>query len=407
MKMPDVSTIQKAGQIFYHPHYPASGAGAEENIPALKSARHFLFGCDSNMAEAMGAVWGGIYKHRNRNHPLVFHWRMIGVSPRMQRAARAWCRRRKITLHLYDLTEFRARSSVTNPDLSEATTLRLVPLQQLHEPGERILYIDCDTLILDSLDALFEMPLEAYPCAAMDDPSIGLLERKLGLGLTPDVVYFNAGVLVINTAEWMKQDIAGRAQKFLYENPKRCPYEDQDGLNATIAGNYLPFDEHYNRFSLLEKSTRDWSSRRWALIHFAARPKPWEPGYFHPAHREFTVQYWRAARRGLRPFKACWCHCVARGQLWIHQISERLAAFPKMRERIVWMRFLGSHPYVVLNTIFLLAACFFKRRDIAKKFQIASPAYYEDRLRRIGRYPSGTLWMFLLKKLHEANILKP
>lgn len=386
----------------------ADGLMARANLANVFSdssaPRHFLFGCDHHMVEAMGVTWGGIYQHRNRSRSLVFHWRMIGIPLSMQRAAKAWCRRRGIVLHTYDLTGLRFRSCVTNPNLSEATTLRLVPLQDLREPGECILYLDCDTVVLAPLDSLFEVPLGDCPCAALDDPSIGLLDRKLRLGLSPDVVYFNAGVLVINTTEWIRRNIAERAQKFLYENPERCPYEDQDGLNATIAGDFVPIDEYFNRFSLLEKSTKEWDKGRWAVIHFASRPKPWERTSTRPVHREFAVQYWRAARRGLRPLKAGVFHGAAGLELWALRQMDQYAS-PETQERIAWLRFLASHPYVVLNTVFLLTACVLKRRDLAKKYQIAPAAYYEDRLQRIGRYPSGTLWVFLLKMLRKSNIL--
>lgn len=398
--------MRGAARLWGRPGGLALRSALAKALPAPAEPRHFLFGCDHNMVEAMGAVWGGIYQHRNLNHPLVFHWRMIGIPPRRQRAAEAWCRRRGITLHTYDLTGLRVRSCVTNPNLSEATTLRLVPLQQLRDPGERILYLDCDTVVLAPLDPLFELPLGDRPCAALDDPSIGLLERKLGLGLSLDVVYFNAGVLVINTGEWMQRNIAERAQRFLYDNPERCPYEDQDGLNAIIAGDFVPIEEHFNRFSILEKSTLEWEAGRWAVIHFASRPKPWERTLSNSAQREFAVQYWRAARRGFQPLKAQIFLVVSRFDLWLRC---KLASYatPKIEAQIDRLRFLASHPYVVLNTIFLLAACVLKRRDLAKKYQIAPAAYYEDRLQRIGRYPSGTLWVFLLKMLRKSNILDP
>lgn len=348
-------------------------------------------------------AWRGIHRHNQSGHPLVFHWRMIDVPSHRQRQAEAWCRARGITLHTYDLTGIKLRSKVTNERLTEATALRLVPLQELREVNGRILYLDSDILVQGSLNPLFEMPLGKYVCGAVDDPSIGLLERKLGINLTPETVYFNAGILLINTKEWMDQRIAERAQQFLYQNPSVCPYEDQDALNATIAGEFQQLDEKFNRFSMLEKNTAGWETGRWAIIHFAARPKPWNGEPLLPAHREHRVAYWKAARGGLCPLKATWKFLWATLDFRLRQAASEHTPrfFLPYQERL---RFVASHGYVVINSSVILMLCSLGRRDSALKWRMAKAWYYEDRLQRLGRLPLGIFWRLMIRLLHRNRI---
>ena len=334
---------------------------------------------------------------------MVFHWRMIGIPEETRRRVSAWCAARKITLRTYDLTGIRLRSQITNPRLSEATALRLVPLEDLREVGDRVCYLDSDVIVLASLQGLFDLPLDSCPCAAFDDPSIELLPRKQKLGLPPEVVYFNAGILVINSREWMAREISARARAFLYENPAVCPYEDQDALNATIAGDFVPLDERYNRFSMLEKSTAGWSKGRWAIIHFAATPKPWSP--FQPSgrHLEQAAFYWFVAMRGLRPSAAA-IYAARAGALWlVARVHVRLPR-PAM-QRVERLRFFASHGYVVTNAVFLLLISRFRGRDAALPWRIAGAAYYEDRLQRLSKYPLGSLADKILLTLKQSHII--
>lgn len=245
--------------------------------------------------------------------------------------------------------------------------------------------------------------MDGYACGAADDPSIGLLERKLGIGLTPETVYFNAGILLINTKEWMEQKIAERAQQFLYHNPTVCPYEDQDALNATIAGEFQPLDESFNRFSMLERTTDGWENGRWAIIHFAARPKPWNGEPLLPAHREHRAAYWKAARRGLRPSQATWHYLWTSADFRIRRAASQHTPrfFLPYQERL---RFVASHGYVVINSTVMLTLCLLRRRNSALKWKMAKAGYYEDRLRRLSRLPLGSLWILMIRLLHKNHI---
>jgi lipopolysaccharide biosynthesis glycosyltransferase len=265
--------------------------------------RHFLFGCDEKMLEPMLVAWGGIYRYRNQAAALVFHWRFMGVSQHLQRKVATWCRKRNITLYAYDLTGKVLRSRVTNARLSEATVLRLLPLQELREQPERILYLDSDIVVQGSLDALFTMSFGRYACAAVDDPSTDLLKRKVPLGLKVGDVYCNTGVILINTRRWMEQQVAERSSRFLFENPEICPYEDQDGLNAVICGNYQELSEFYNRFTLFEGTTTEWI-KRWAILHFAGPDKPWIRDKETVRLRGHAIYYWKQALHGLCPVQA-------------------------------------------------------------------------------------------------------
>jgi hypothetical protein len=148
--------------------------------------------------------------------------------------------------------------------------------------------------------------------------------------MTAEMVYFNSGVMVINTGVWVREKIAEKAQGFLHENPDVCPYDDQDSLNAILKGNFLPLQDRYNHFALFEQTCRDWE-KKFTIIHFAWKDKPWHFHQPYPHFYEFSGLYFEQAKRGFRPIWASirrWA-CIFIGQ-WITGRGR----FTKIRKKI-------------------------------------------------------------------------
>ena len=69
----------------------------------------------------------------------------------------------------------------------------------------KILYLDCDTLINHSLCDLWNTDLEGYYIAGVKD--IIAPQLKQDIQLLPTDIYINAGILLINIQEWKKNKI--------------------------------------------------------------------------------------------------------------------------------------------------------------------------------------------------------
>jgi len=102
--------------------------------------------------------------------------------------------------------------------------------------------------------------------------------------------YFNAGVLVIDPAQWRKEKLADRALAFAQSGSVPLPSGDQDALNA-VADYWHELDFRWNVQVLTmywpdlpRTQLTDWFSRNRdelyrdaAVLHFGGVPKPWQP----------------------------------------------------------------------------------------------------------------------------------
>lgn len=163
---------------------------------------------------------------------------------------------------------------------------------------DRVLYIDPDILVLNSLRPLWETPLEGRLFAAASHTGkTGLMNNINQVRLGTDCKYFNSGVLLIDLnaarAQVRPQDIFRYAE----EKGKALLLPDQDILNALYGDRTLELDDtlwnydarNYNTYLLRSGGVcdMDWVMRNTGILHFCGKSKPWRPGYV----RRFGILY--------------------------------------------------------------------------------------------------------------------
>ena len=158
-------------------------------------------------------------------------------------------------------------------------------------PVDRVIYLDVDLLCLRPIDILWQTDLGGAPLGAVQDMAIPTVSSPQGirnfrnLGLSPDRPYFNAGVMVIDLAEWRARRLITQAIEYLCNAHARESMHAQDALNAIIrdwtclplAWNVIagvagrPFFQARHLDAAEYRAAVDDP----AIVHFAGRFKPW------------------------------------------------------------------------------------------------------------------------------------
>ena len=81
---------------------------------------------------------------------------------------------------------------------------------------DKILYLDCNTIIRKSLLSLWEINIENKLVAAVED--ISFSKDKAKMANLKDNYYFNTGVLLINSKEWRKVGLFKKSVDFIKKN---------------------------------------------------------------------------------------------------------------------------------------------------------------------------------------------
>ena len=177
-------------------------------------------------------------------------------------------------------------------DISAGTYLRLA-LPGLLPETDRILYMDADVLVRESLAPLWGTPMENMALAAVKG-AVNLTDKwewNSGRSYWHQLSemqggYINAGVTLLHLAEVRKRGLDARWHELTKE---RFYYQDQDILNITCQGAITYLEPKYNRLAYLEdkdfgqfvtegiytrKEVRE-ALESPAIIHYAG-DKPWK-----------------------------------------------------------------------------------------------------------------------------------
>lgn len=172
---------------------------------------------------------------------------------------------------------------------------RLVAHQFLPNDLDRILYLDPDILVINSMIDFYWMPFDqCYFVAAEHEPSAKVVRRlnRIRLGTPKAKGYYNTGVLLMNLELLRKKANLERIFSFMKKHKRKLLLPDQDVLNALYWDKIKPADCfrynydarycHYPDLNLLvPKKMKDlqWIKENTVFIHFCGKRKPWLHSY--------------------------------------------------------------------------------------------------------------------------------
>jgi lipopolysaccharide biosynthesis glycosyltransferase len=173
-----------------------------------------------------------------------------------------------------------------------ATFFRLFLPVILPSSIDRLLYLDCDTIVLDDVSQLFELDFGQNPLAAVIDPEEDKAKSPIGV-----LRYYNAGVLMMELDRWRDNQISQKCFDYLATPGVPAAFLDQDAINKVLEGQIFELPMRWNRqvTNLLVSDTAFASLHQHVSIcHFITAQKPWHAWYMNRVG-EYYWAYLRAS----------------------------------------------------------------------------------------------------------------
>lgn len=135
-------------------------------------------------------------------------------------------------------------------------------LPELLPAVDRLVYVDADTLAIDSVTALAAAPLDGNLLGAVSNVVHPDMRARLrDLGLDP-ANYLNSGILVMDLAAMRADGSAAATLRYIADEGDRLLWVDQDALNVVFAGAWAPLHPRWNAQNSF------WTWRPWAANLF-------------------------------------------------------------------------------------------------------------------------------------------
>ena len=157
----------------------------------------------------------------------------------------------------------------------------------------KVLYLDCDTLIVDSIARIFDTDLRGNPLALAPDAAHPAYKRVISLPANKP--YYNTGVTLIDLDEWRQRRCTERLMEELKSPHGRNPLGDQDIIVRVPNDEITELDRRWNFLSQYILYGR---KERPAIYHFSGNTlgRPWFTSSRHPLRESYRQA---AAEAGL------------------------------------------------------------------------------------------------------------
>ncbi len=173
----------------------------------------------------------------------------------------------------------------------------------------RVIYIDCDTIIRQSLSEIYNINLGNCSVAGVDDCRSNLY--RIDIGCEPNSIYINNGFMLIDLNKWRKQNIEDKFTEFISNRKGDCTYMDQAPLNGVLGpkneiyeleakynAQRIFFDFSYKDLMKLRKPNHHLTEKEYneainnpVVVHFTpvfiTGTRPWQKKDNH----KFTCEY--------------------------------------------------------------------------------------------------------------------
>lgn len=279
----------------------------EENNTEIMN---IVFSSDKNYTELMGVSLCSIFENKKGDYHINVYVLDGGILKKDKK-------RLEVLEEIYDFkiryiemdTVFFKNFSV-NMHYTQAVYYRIITPKILPNI-KKILYLDCDLIILDDLYELYNTDIGNYPYGAVEDLFLAKT-RNEELGIHKDGKYFNSGVLLMNIDKCNELNTDEIILQFIRKNVDKLKYVDQDALNVTMLNKIFPLEHKYNYFPFLadnKELNESEIKNNVKIIHYAGR-KPWNyfdknifiQKYFYYSNKTpwkyfKKINYWKERKR--------------------------------------------------------------------------------------------------------------
>lgn len=174
---------------------------------------------------------------------------------------------------------------------------------------DRVLYLDCDTLVVSSLSELWNLDLDGNIIGAFNDAFSKYYRRNVGLA--EDAVMFNSGIMLIDLKKWRSFNVEDDLLAVMNQYGGEIQQGDQGALNAVLSDRTKVLDPRYNMVSVLYELTYaelklyrsphafysqeeiEVAKKDPVIIHYTSSfmtQRPWEVGCTHPL-KDLWISY--------------------------------------------------------------------------------------------------------------------
>ena len=274
---------------------------------------HVALVADNNYAEFVATTIVSLFKTNRDFDHITIHLLSNGINSETVDIIHTHILQSEGSLFVYDISDISERLGVRVPNnISISSYGRLFLPAIIDLSIDKILYLDCDIIVTDTLYDLYNTNLKDNYIAGVLDTIRN--DAKEGIGIQISEPYVNAGVLLISLKNWRIDNLIEKCVSFLIKNNGFVLHNDQGVINAMCLGHIYVLHPKYNvttnyythSYKLLKTTLPFYPQKeieeakeKPVIIHYTTGVlnRPWIKNSKHPLVSEFIKirkqTYWK------------------------------------------------------------------------------------------------------------------
>lgn len=210
---------------------------------------NIVYASDDNFAEIMGVSMLSLFENNKDESEIVAYVLDSDIKDDNREKLELLAKQYGRQLVFVSTKDVSGQLNSVKQDRGGASQFaRLFLSKLLPETCERVLYIDCDTIIRHPIKDLYETDFEGnIICGVMDCIS---KQHRARLGLKENATYINSGMMLIDLCAWRDQHIEEKIETVIKKFNGHVPYADQGIVNLALQGRIKCVHPRYNCISV-------------------------------------------------------------------------------------------------------------------------------------------------------------
>ncbi|WP_455619074.1 glycosyltransferase family 8 protein [Eisenbergiella sp.] len=208
------------------------------------SVAHIVYASDDKFAEILGVSLVSLFENSKDMDEIVVYVFDSGITDDNKQKLLSVCNTYKRSDVVFipgkNISEKLSMNVAVDRGSSLSQYARLFVSSDLPKELNRVLYLDCDIVVKESIRELRNIDLHGNTIGALMD-AFSKHYRK-NIDLEPNDIMFNSGVMLIDLEKWRRDEVAEKLLKFIRVRNGRIQQGDQGALNAVLSHDTYCFE---------------------------------------------------------------------------------------------------------------------------------------------------------------------
>lgn len=270
---------------------------------------NILYTCDNNYVWLMAVSVISLFENNKNLNDLNIYLLGEKISSDNKQKLLDISNKYKRNIFIIDVTNIEVPTKLVSSRWPLSAFTRLFAYKLLPKDIEKIIYLDCDTIVNGDIALLDNVDFQDNLIIGVKDCINKRYKRNIGLNYND--TYINAGVILMNIEKIRKIDIKKKIDIFIDNYGSKISFADQDILNGIFQNNIGFLNPEYNVMTLIgkynynkiiqlrrptayyDKKTIENARKKPIIIHYTTNMKIIRPWFYNSNHifKDVFLQY--------------------------------------------------------------------------------------------------------------------